>query len=266
MRAALYYHTLAAMAKRTRLDMLLVERGVFETRSKASAAVMAGLVLVDGKPAMKAGLAVAKDAEVSLKSAPCPYVSRGGLKLRAALDAFPINVLDRVCLDVGASTGGFTDCLLQAGAAKVYAVDVGTAQLASRLKVDPRVASRENTHAKLLRPEWFDPRPTLAVADVSFISLTQVLPFILPCLTDPADLVVLVKPQFEVGPKLAPKGVVRDPLVRLQAIDKIRAAVMTLGLVEHGLTQSPAKGPKGNVEFLLWLRRPSGAGFGKIKE
>jgi 23S rRNA (cytidine1920-2'-O)/16S rRNA (cytidine1409-2'-O)-methyltransferase len=246
------------MAKRARLDLLLVERGMFETRTKAQAAVMAGLVLVDGKPATKAGEGVSEDAELSLKSDPCPYVSRGGLKLRAALDAFSsINVLGRVCLDVGASTGGFTDCLLQAGAAKVYAVDVGTAQLSSRLRSDSRVVSRENTHARLLRPEWFDPRPSLAVADVSFISLAQVLPFIVPCLSTPYELVVLVKPQFEVGPKLAPKGVVRDPAVRDQAVDKIRAAAASLGLEEKGLIESPAKGPKGNVELLLWLSGPS---------
>lgn len=244
------------MAKRARLDLLLVERGLFETRSKALAAVMAGLVLVDGRPATKAGEPVAEDAELTLKSDPCPYVSRGGLKLRAALDAFPINVTGRVCLDVGASTGGFTDCLLQAGASKVYAVDVGTAQLHSKIKDDPRVVSRENTHAKSLDPDWFEPRPTFAVADVSFISLSQVLPFILPCLAAPTDLVLLVKPQFEVGPKLAPKGVVRDPAVRLQAVDKIRAAAAALGLTERGLIDSPAKGPKGNVEFLLWLSGP----------
>lgn len=243
------------MAKRARLDLALVERGLFETRSKAQAAVMAGLVLVDGRPALKAGDAVAEESELSLKSDPCPYVSRGGLKLRAALDSWPINVIDRVCLDVGASTGGFTDCLLQAGASKVYAVDVGTAQLHSKIKSDPRVVSRENTHAKNIKPDWFAPRPTLAVADVSFISLAQVLPFIAPCLAEPIELVLLVKPQFEVGPKLAPKGVVRDPAVRSQAVDKIRSAAATLGLVEHGLIESPAKGPKGNVEFLLWLGR-----------
>lgn len=244
------------MAKRIRLDQMLVERGLFETRSKASAAVMAGLVLVDGKPAAKAGEAVAAESELSLKSDPCPYVSRGGLKLRAALDAFPIDVRERVCLDVGASTGGFTDCLLQAGAERIYAVDVGTAQLHSKLKDDPRVISRENTHAKLLRPEWFDPKPTLAVMDVSFISSAQVLPFVLPCLAAPAELVVLVKPQFEVGPKLAPKGVVRDPAVRLQAVEKIKAAASALGLQDAGLIESPAKGPKGNVEFLLLLKYP----------
>lgn len=246
------------MAKRARLDLLLVERGLFETRSKAQAAVMAGLVLVDGKPAGKAGDAVAEDAELTLKSDPCPYVSRGGLKLQAALDGFGVDVAGRVCLDVGASTGGFTDCLLQRGAAKVYAVDVGTSQLHSKLKDDPRVVSRENTHARLLRPEQFAPRPTLAVADVSFISLTQVLPFVVPCVADPAELVVLVKPQFEVGPKLAPKGVVRDPAVRQQAVAKVRAAAAELGLEDRGVVESPAKGPKGNVEFLLRLARPVG--------
>ena len=226
------------MAKRARLDIALVDRGLFETRSKAQAAVMAGLVLVDGKPAGKAGDPVGEDAELTLKSDPCPFVSRGGLKLRA--------------------------CLLQAGAARVHAVDVGTAQLHSKLKADPRVVSRENTHAKLLSPDWFNPRPTLAVIDVSFISLSQVLPFVLPCLAPPAELVVLVKPQFEVGPKLAPKGVVRDPAVRLQAVDKIRAAAKELGLAERGLIESPAKGPKGNVEFLLFLAPNGDAGFAKM--
>jgi len=243
------------MAKRSRLDILLVEKGFFKTRSRAQAAVMSGIVLVDGVAVSKAGEPVADDSEISLREDPCPYVSRGGLKLKAALDAFPIVVRGRVCLDVGASTGGFTDCLLQAGAAKVYAVDVGTAQLDSRLKVDPRVFSREQTHAKLLRPEWFNPPPTLAVADVSFISLAQVLPFILPCLAEPSEMIVLVKPQFEVGPKLAPKGVVKDPAVRLQAVDKILAAASSLGLEEGGRVDSPAKGPKGNLEILLWLRR-----------
>jgi 23S rRNA (cytidine1920-2'-O)/16S rRNA (cytidine1409-2'-O)-methyltransferase len=255
------------MAKRARLDLLLVERGLFATRSKASAAVMAGIVLVDGKPALKAGEAVAADAELSLKSDPCPFVSRGGRKLRAALDAFAsINVLGRVCLDVGASTGGFTDCLLQAGAAKVYAIDVGTAQLDAGLKSDPRVVSRENMHANKLDPKWFSPRPTLAVVDVSFISLAQVLPFVLPCLAAPQELIVLVKPQFEVGPKLAPKGVVREPAVRVQAVDKIRSAAKALGLAEHGLIESPAKGPKGNVEFLLWLSPDGNPGFAKLAQ
>lgn len=243
------------MAKRTRLDMLLVERGLFESRTKAQAAIMAGLVLVNGSSsAGKAGEMIGPDAVLSLKADPCPYVSRGGLKLQAALHGFSIAAEGRVCLDVGSSTGGFTDCLLQAGASKVYAIDVGTAQLDSRLKRDPRVVSRENTHARLLRPEWFEPKPSLAVMDVSFISSAQVLPFVIPCLAAPFELVVLVKPQFEVGPKLAPQGVVRDPAVRLQAVDKIRAAAQELGLAEAGLLESPVVGPKGNHEFLLLLK------------
>jgi 23S rRNA (cytidine1920-2'-O)/16S rRNA (cytidine1409-2'-O)-methyltransferase len=242
------------MAKRARLDLLLVERGLFETRTKAQAALMAGLVLVDGKPAGKAGDMTPEDAELSLKSDPCPYVSRGGLKLKSALDAFALSPKGRVCLDVGASTGGFTDCLLQEGAAKVYAIDVGTAQLADKLKRDPRVVSRENTHARLLEPGWFDPKPSLAVMDVSFISSTQVLPFVAPCLAAKSELIVLVKPQFEVGPKLAPKGVVRDPAVRLQAVDKVRVGAKALGLVEAGLLECPVTGPKGNHEFLLLLK------------
>jgi len=242
------------MAKRERLDVTLVERGLFESRTKAQAAIMAGLVLVDSRPAGKAGEMIGPDAVLSLKSNPCPYVSRGGLKLKAAIDEFSIAAAGRVCLDVGASTGGFTDCLLQAGALRVYALDVGTAQLDSRLKKDPRVVSREQTHAKLLRPEWFNPKPSLAVMDVSFISSAQVLPFVIPCLSRPFEIIVLVKPQFEVGPKLAPQGVVRDPAVRLQAVDKIRSAAGDLGLIESGLLESPIVGPKGNHEFLLLLK------------
>lgn len=248
---------MAVKAKRARLDLLLVERGLFETRTKAQAAVMAGLVLVDGKPAGKAGDAVADDAELTLKSDPCPYVSRGGLKLKAAIDAFNIAVDGKVCLDVGASTGGFTDCLLQHGALKVYAIDVGTAQLDERLKRNVKVVSREQTHAKLLQPGWFSPRPSLAVMDVSFISSAQVMPFVVPCLQAPFSFVVLVKPQFEVGPKLAPQGVVRDPAVRLTAVDKIREAAKSMSLVEKGLLESPVVGPKGNHEFLLLLESSS---------
>ena len=245
------------MAKRARLDVVLIEQKLFETRTKAQAAIMAGLVLVNGVPAGKAGDLIAEGAVLSLKSDPCPYVSRGGLKLKAALDEFSLAAGGRICLDVGASTGGFTDCLLQAGAAMVYAIDVGTAQLADKLKKDARVVSREQTHAKTLRPEWFEPKPSLAVMDVSFISSAQVLPFVIPCLAVPFQIVVLVKPQFEVGPKLAPKGVVRDPAVRLRAVDAVRAAAVGLGLVEAGLLESPVVGPKGNHEFLLLLQSAS---------
>lgn len=214
---------------------------------------MAGLVLVDGKPAAKAGTPVGPDAELTLKSDPCPYVSRGGLKLAGALDAFGVDPKGLVCLDLGSSTGGFTDCLLQRGAARVHAVDVGTAQLADKLKNDPRVVSRENTHARALDPDWFEPKPSLCVADVSFISLTQVLPHVLPCLAPGARLVVMVKPQFEVGAKLAPKGVVRDPAVRALAVAKVRDAALGLGLKPLGESESVAPGPKGNVEVFLHL-------------
>lgn len=213
---------------------------------------MAGQVLVDGKPETKAGTPTADDAAIELVS-PCPYVSRGGLKLEAALDHFALSPQSLVCLDVGASTGGFTDCLLQRGAAKVYAIDVGTAQLDAKLKKDPRVISREQTHAKDMRPEWFDPRPSLLVMDVSFISATQALPPALACLAAGWRALVLVKPQFEVGPKLAPKGVVREPAVRLQAVERVRAVLPDLGARELGLFESPVKGPKGNVEFFLYL-------------
>jgi len=165
-----------------------------------------------------------------------------------------VTVEGRVCLDVGASTGGFTDCLLQRGAAKVYAVDVGTAQLDAKLRADPRVVSREQTHARALRPEQFDPKPDLLVMDVSFISAVQALPPALPCLAKPYDALVLVKPQFEVGPKLAPKGVVRDPAARQAAVDKVRAALPALGCAEAGVLECPVHGPKGNVEYFLWLK------------
>jgi 23S rRNA (cytidine1920-2'-O)/16S rRNA (cytidine1409-2'-O)-methyltransferase len=240
-------------AKKKRLDELAVERGLFDTRSKAQAAIMAAQVLVEGQPATKAGMPVAEDAALEVLK-PSPYVSRGGLKLDAAFAAFPIHAEGRVCVDLGASTGGFTDCLLQRGAAKVYAIDVGTAQLDARLRGDPRVVSREQTHAKELRPAQFDPKPDLAVVDVSFISSTQVLPPLLPCLARPCELIVLVKPQFEVGPKLAPKGVVRDEAARRLAVDKVREALPALGLTEAGLIDCPVHGPKGNVEWLLHLK------------
>jgi 23S rRNA (cytidine1920-2'-O)/16S rRNA (cytidine1409-2'-O)-methyltransferase len=242
------------MKKRLRLDILLVERGLFETRAKAQAAVMAGQILIEGRPADKAGTPTPEDAALEILS-PCPYVSRGGLKLQAALEEFSdIEIEGRIVLDTGASTGGFTDCLLQRGAAKVYAVDVGTAQLHSKLKKDPRVVSRERTHAKDLRPDWFLPAPTLAVVDVSFISLTQVLPYVLTCLKSPYDALALIKPQFEVGPKLAPKGVVKDPAARDLAVQKIRACLPSLGAKEKGLLECPVHGPKGNREFFIWLQ------------
>jgi 23S rRNA (cytidine1920-2'-O)/16S rRNA (cytidine1409-2'-O)-methyltransferase len=236
-----------------RLDALLVARGLFETRARAQAAILAGQVRVDGRPETKAGAPASADARVELLGERNPFVSRGGLKLAAALDRFPVPVAGRVCLDVGSSTGGFTDCLLSRGAAKVYAVDVGTAQLHARLRADPRVESRERLHAKDLRPGSFDPRPALAVVDVSFISLAKVLPCVVPCLAAPFDVVALVKPQFELEPKLAPKGVVRRPEHRALALERVREALRGLPLRETGVMECPVHGPKGNIESFVHL-------------
>ncbi|MFH2204200.1 MAG: TlyA family RNA methyltransferase [Elusimicrobiota bacterium] len=246
--------------KKLRLDALLVERGLFASRTKAQAALMAGKVLLNDRPATKAGTPVKADVRIEVLKDAVPYVSRGGLKLAAGLDAFRLDVRGRTALDLGASTGGFTDCLLQRGAAKVYAVDVGHGQLDSRLREDPRVICREKTHAKNLTPELLggaSERIDLAVIDVSFISLTLVLPPALACLQAPCEVVALIKPQFELEPKKAPKGVVRQESYRREAVEKVRAAARGLGLKERGLMESPVKGPKGNVEFLLYLASTS---------
>ena len=239
--------------KRPRLDVLLVERGLYATRAKAQAAVMAGQVTVDGKPAPKPGTPTREDAVLEVL-APPRYVSRGGLKLEAALAAFPVQVSGRICLDLGASTGGFTDCLLQRGAAKVYAVDVGTAQLDAKLRSDPRVVSLERTHARNLAASALEPKPDLAVIDVSFISLTMVLPHALACLARPFEVLALIKPQFELSPKQAPKGVVRKPEDRAAAIGRVRASLKDLPVREEGLIECPVHGPKGNVESFIFLK------------
>lgn len=239
-----------------RLDLLLVERGLFPTRTKAQAALMAGKVRVPGKDRPKPGDLVQRDSLVEILPDACPYVSRGGLKLAGALDAFKLDPAGRTALDLGASTGGFTDCLLKRGAAKVYAVDVGHGQLDASLRSDARVVNLEKTHARDLVPDAFDPRPTLAVVDVSFISLTMVLKPLLACLARPADLVALVKPQFELEPKKTPKGVVKDEAHRREALERVRNAASGLDLQERGCIDSPLPGAKGNVEFLVhWRRR-----------
>ncbi|MBI4386039.1 MAG: TlyA family RNA methyltransferase [Elusimicrobia bacterium] len=255
--------------KRTkeRLDVLLVARGLFPTRAKAQASILAGQVRLPGRPRLpKAGLELPSDAEVEILENTCPYVSRGGLKLAAALERFQVAVEGRVALDVGSSTGGFTDCLLRHGARLVYAVDVGRAQLASKLRADPRVVSLEQTHIRDVRPNRFDPRPDLAVVDVSFISLTKTLPHILPCLAGSAgpspnrDIIALIKPQFEVGPKKAPNGIVREAGYREEAIATVRKAAAELGLAELGLMESPLRGARGNLEFLIHLQARSPRG------
>lgn len=240
-----------------RLDMLIVERGLAESREQAQRIIMAGQVTIDGNVATKAGHRFDTGAAISVKSLP-RFVSRGGEKLQAALDHFHIAVNGRVCLDAGASTGGFTDCLLQYGAARVFAVDVGRGQLHWKLRNDPRVVSLEGVNARHITADLFPCRPEFAVADVSFISLTKVLPAVKNVLTDSAELVTLIKPQFEAGRAQIEKGgVVRDPSVRQEVIDRIRAFGQSeLGLSWEGCVTSPLKGPAGNVEFLAYWRLP----------
>ncbi|MFN3974404.1 MAG: TlyA family RNA methyltransferase [Dehalococcoidia bacterium] len=239
---------------RTRLDTLLVERGLAPTREKAQALVLAGQVLINGQPARKPGQMV--DPAVGLEVvAPPPYVSRGGIKLAHALDTFRIVVADKVCLDVGASTGGFTDCLLQRGARRVYAVDVGRGQLAMRLRQDPRVVSMEGVNARypFPLPEAVD----LITVDVSFISLLSVLPSV-ACHLEPGGYILcLVKPQFETSREQVGKGgVVRDPSLHAQAIAKVALWAIGRGWRVRGITPSPLLGDKGNREFFLRLEVP----------
>jgi 23S rRNA (cytidine1920-2'-O)/16S rRNA (cytidine1409-2'-O)-methyltransferase len=235
---------------RLRLDQLLVERGLAESRAKAQALVLAGQVVLDGKKAEKSGHAVPADARVEVL-APPRFVGRGGLKLDAALDHFQIDVRDRLCLDIGSSTGGFTDCLLQRGARHVYAVDVGAGQLDWKLRGNPRVTVREGINARYLRFEDIGETVDVAVFDVSFISVTLVVPAVIPLLKDSGQMVILVKPQFEVGRGQVGKGgIVRDPELHAGACDRVRMAVEALGF-KTGLMESPILGAEGNREFLL---------------
>jgi 23S rRNA (cytidine1920-2'-O)/16S rRNA (cytidine1409-2'-O)-methyltransferase len=238
------------MTVRQRADRLLVERGLFESRAKAQAAIEAGLVTANDIVVRKASEEIAADARLSA-SAAHPYVSRGGVKLAAALDHFRFDVGGRVCLDVGASTGGFTEVLLQRGAKRVYAVDVGRGQLHQSLRARPEVISLEETDIRTLSPTHFDVTPDLAVIDVSFISLKLVLPAALPLLKTPAELVALIKPQFEAGRSALKKGVVRDEAVRQAVCDEIAGFVASLGWNVRGIIPSPIQGGDGNVEFLL---------------
>jgi len=240
-------------AGKQRLDLLLVDRGLAESREKARALVLAGQVLVDGQRAAKPGHTVPLESRVELL-ARLPYVSRAGKKLEAALDAFGIGVSGHTCLDVGASTGGFTDCLLQRGARLVYAVDVGSGQLDWRLRNDPRVAVREGINARYLKFEDIGELVDLAACDVSFISVTMILPRVAALLRAQGEMVILVKPQFEVGRGQVGKGgVVRDPSLHQAACARVEDAVHDLGF-RSNLVASPVLGAEGNKEFLLYAR------------
>jgi 23S rRNA (cytidine1920-2'-O)/16S rRNA (cytidine1409-2'-O)-methyltransferase len=239
--------------RRVRIDRLLVDRGLVESREKAARLILAGEVLVDGQRVDKAGALVPVDGDVEIRGR-SPFVSRGGEKLVHALDHFRAQVAGRICIDVGASTGGFTDCLLQRGAARVYAVDVGKGQLDDRLRKDPRVVLMEETNARSLDPRLFEDRPTLAVVDVSFISLEKVLPAVFGVLAPRSEVLTLVKPQFEVGRDLVGKGgVVRDPALHRAAVSRLARYAVLRGWHVLGVTASPLRGAKGNREFFLHL-------------
>ncbi len=241
------------MAKE-RLDLLLVSKGFFASRRQAQAAIMAGRVLVDEHPVEKPGTLVPVDTDLRLTGRPQPYVSRGGFKLEAALAAFNIDLKHRVVLDVGASTGGFTDCALQKGAARVYAVDVGYGQLAWSLRQDPRVVVMERTNARYLQPDTLGELADVATIDVAFISLLKILPAVRRCLQPAGEVIALVKPQFEAGPaRVGSRGVVRNPAVHRDVLQEVIAAAADQGWQVYGLTASPISGPEGNREFLLWL-------------
>jgi len=242
-----------------RLDILLTDRDLAGTRAKAQALILAGRVCVNGARADKPGAMVDEAAEVSVREKEHEYVSRGGVKLAHALDTFGVDPAGKTCLDIGASTGGFTDCLLRRGAVKVWAVDVGVNQLDYRLRADGRVVCLEKTNARQLGPALVTDRIGLAVADVSFISLRLALPPALTLMDEGADLVLLVKPQFEAGRAQVGKGgVVRDVKVHRQVIDGLKAFFENAGLACGGECESPLLGPKGNREFFLWLKKKTG--------
>ena len=244
--------------ERKRIDVILTEMGIYPSRSAARAAIMAGLVTVDGKKVDKPGTPVAADATVDVRELP-RYVSRGGLKMEKALRDFDVDVSGRIVMDVGASTGGFTDCHLQHGAVKVYSVDVGYGQLDWKLRQDPRVVSMERTNIRKLQAEDLEERPDFASVDVSFISLTLVLP-VLKSLGI-REIVTLVKPQFEVGKgRVGKKGVVRDPKDHQDVLEKVAHAAEQLGYIVINAAFSPIQGPEGNIEYLLHLKLQSGDG------
>lgn len=246
------------MSKKVRLDVLLVEKGLQESRQKAQATIMSGLVFVNNQRVDKPGAPVAEDAAVEVRGSALRYVSRGGLKLEKAMATWPIDLQGAVCMDIGASTGGFTDCMLQNGAAKVYAVDVGYGQLAWSLRSDGRVVCLERTNARYLSHEQVPEEPDFSSVDVSFISLKLILPAIAGVLREGGHVVCLIKPQFEAGKeKVGKKGVVRDPAVHLEVLEHFLDHAKESGFTVLDLTYSPIRGPEGNIEYLGYLERRS---------
>lgn len=244
------------MKIKKRLDVLLTEQGYADTRSKAQAIIMSGLVYVDGQKADKPGVSFEETVSVEVRGAACPYVSRGGLKLEKAMAEFPIELNGCICGDIGASTGGFTDCMLQNGASKVYSVDVGYGQLAWKLREDPRVVCMERTNARYLTHEQIPDELDFASIDVSFISLKLILPAVANVLKDGGYVASLVKPQFEAGrEKVGKKGVVRDTAVHKEVLEHYLEHAREAGFGVLGLTYSPIRGPEGNIEYLGFLQK-----------
>jgi len=242
--------------EKERLDKLLVDQGLLKSRERAKALIMAGQVYVDNQKCDKAGIKVAVDSHLVVKEKDHPFVSRGGVKLDHALSFFNVSVNDRIAVDVGASTGGFTHCLLLRGAQKVYALDVGYGQLDWSLRNDPRVVCMEKTNIRSVLPEHIPDPVSLAVIDASFISLTKILKPALALLQPEGEVLALIKPQFEVGPQEVGKGgVVRDSALHDRVIQEIAAFAESLGLTIKGVTTSPIKGPKGNVEFFIYAKK-----------
>ena len=240
-----------------RLDVLLVERGLFPSREKAKLSIMEGNVYVEGQKEDKAGTLFDKEAKIEVRGKSLQYVSRGGLKLEKAMVEFPIELQGKICMDIGASTGGFTDCMLQNGAEKVYAIDVGYGQLAYKLRTDARVVCMEKTNFRYVKAEDLkEGTPSFASVDVSFISLSLILPVAYELLDEKSEVVALIKPQFEAGKeKVGKKCVVREPAVHEEVILKVLAMAEETGFGVCGLTFSPIRGPEGNIEYLLYLRK-----------
>lgn len=239
-----------------RLDVMLVKRGLAESREKAKAIIMSGIVYVDGQKEDKAGTNFDEKCKIEVKGNTLPYVSRGGLKLEKAMKCFGVDVDKKICMDVGASTGGFTDCMLQNGAVKVYSVDVGHGQLAWKLRQDERVVCMEKTNIRYVEPSDIPDRIQFSSIDVSFISLTKVLGPVKELLSDDGQIVCLIKPQFEAGrEKVGKKGVVRDKKVHLEVIDMVIEYALSIGFEVLNLEYSPIKGPEGNIEYLLYLQK-----------
>jgi 23S rRNA (cytidine1920-2'-O)/16S rRNA (cytidine1409-2'-O)-methyltransferase len=241
--------------KKTRLDKLLFEKGLIESREKAKAVILGGNVLVNGTVIDKAGTLVNSEDRLSIKSR-IPYVSRGGLKLEHGIKHFNITILDKTAMDVGASTGGFTDCLLQYNAKKVYAIDVGYGQFSWTLRKNEKVVLLEKTNIRYLDKDLIVDDIDIAVIDVSFISLLKVIPKVMEFLKHSGEIVALIKPQFEAGREFVGKGgVIREQNIRLEVVEKIRSEAEKMGLLSAGVTESPIKGPKGNVEYLIYLQK-----------